>query len=156
VLAQIRDNYPNFDWSRFDLRTNAPNFQYDNSQSAPDGILDYVVICWRVTGDTPFGVTPKMNLGGGQVGAGSVIFPATATRPQYRIAGGHTESYKTNGITHEVFTHEFAHNIYRSPHHSRANGTHGRHFYATTGWSTMGDVERVMYSTSAWERWYLG
>ncbi|GAB3827368.1 metallopeptidase domain-containing protein [Hymenobacter jeollabukensis] len=165
VLAYIRDNYPDFDWSRFDLRTNYPKFQFDNSQTAPDGVLDYVVICWRGNDGTPYSTGPngtKISSGGGQVGATSIsdfVFPATANRREYKIRygrGGHTESYNTLGITHEVFTHEFAHNLYHSPHHSGANGAHGRHLYATYGWNMMGEVTRVMYSTSAWERWYLG
>jgi hypothetical protein len=50
VLALL-DSDPNSDFSfkDFDNRTNYPNYSYDNSNSPPDNVLDYVVILYRIS-----------------------------------------------------------------------------------------------------------
>ena len=47
AVAYINSNYPNFNWSKYDNRTNHPNYNSDNSVSASDGIIDYVVFIKR-------------------------------------------------------------------------------------------------------------
>ena len=44
ALAQIANNV---DWSMYDNRKNSPNYQYDNSESEPDSIVDYIYFCHR-------------------------------------------------------------------------------------------------------------
>lgn len=150
VLNKIAADYPDFDWSPYDQRTNHPDFAFDNSTSQPDGALDYVVVCFRTFKSC--GVTLGTN--SGVAGGTAVQFPATTTRPRaYRAADGHTQSGGSLG--RELFLHEFAHNLYNAPHLLGANNTFGSRLNYTHGWGMMANFY-TMYSANAWERWYNG
>ena len=142
---------PNFDWASYDQRTNRPDFRYDNSNSTPDGKLDYVVVCWRTFRSCGVGQGP----GAGYAGTpyiGNVV-PANANHPQFTFTDGHVQT--GGGIDRGVFLHEFAHNLYNAPHMAGANGAFGEHFDVTNGWGMMSGFA-TYYSCNAWERWYNG
>ena len=44
----IQARYANYNWQQYDMRTNYPNFGYDNSVNpTPDGKIDYVIMLFR-------------------------------------------------------------------------------------------------------------
>jgi hypothetical protein len=47
VLEQMQEEFPNFNWSSYDLHENKPNYKKDASLTGPDGIADYVIIIYR-------------------------------------------------------------------------------------------------------------
>jgi len=75
ALAALKNDpdTPNFDFSQVDKRTNHPDFQLDNSQTGPDGIVDFVIVVWRMsTTGKVFGSSQPINYAG-------VVLPAWAT-----------------------------------------------------------------------------
>lgn len=164
VLNAIATNpaYANFDWSPYDQHLNDPNFTSDNSTTGPDGVLDYVVICFRSSRcglpsqPGPNNTTIYLNGlpgGTGIAGVPSVTFPATATRRAYRIATGHSQADMT--FDRSACLHEFAHTLFYAPHVFGANGVTGPYLAATLGWSMMQSIS-TLFASNAWERWYLG
>lgn len=146
VFRQIASQYPDFDWSRYDLRNNHPNFGFDNSQTGPDSIIDFVIVVWRKEGcrgyaslndnhtfDTPQGIYKIQRQSG-----------FTIENSMWHIAG-------LKGL----FIHEMAHNLYNCPHYFTTNGVLGSYFYSTSGWG-MCAYDRVNTSANAWESWYTG
>ena len=49
TITALNSKYPNEDWTNFDKRTDNPLFQFDNSNSIPDGKIDYLTINFRMT-----------------------------------------------------------------------------------------------------------
>ena len=47
VFEQMKLDFPNFDWSPYDLHKNSPNYEFDASITGPDSIVDYVIIVYR-------------------------------------------------------------------------------------------------------------
>jgi len=142
AIKWITENYPDFDWSKYDNRTNNPNFNYDNSQSRPDSIIDYIVFMHRAQG----------NQGAGTPGS----FPVPNT--PFKINAGHTgvQSYASAPHNWLFFRHEFAHNLYRSPHYLGANSADGLRFFTQKGWGLMAAWHAPFFTTNAWEKWWLG
>jgi hypothetical protein len=153
VYERMKILNPNFDLRPFDLRKNQPNFQFDNSQTAPDGLVDYVIILYRY--DRNWAEQPAPNLrnwlgsGGGFAGLGSLILEEPYNGK--RFSEGFTMMFNSN-----VFIHEIAHSLHNIPHLFGANGVAGEYFYVpNTGWGSTVGV--AMYrGLNAWERWYLG
>lgn len=143
AVKWIAEHYPNFDWKKYDNRKNNPNFAYDNSESRPDSIIDYILFIHRdLSGSTGMGAT------------GNFAIPKTP----YRIASGYT-SLKSPGTAEEnwqFFKHEFAHNLYNCPHYLGANGTVGDKSYCQVGWGLMSAPFSPFLLANAWERWWLG
>lgn len=146
VFGHIASQYPDFDWSRYDLRHNHPNFGFDNSQTGPDGIIDFVIVVWRKEGcrgyaslndnytlDTPSG-TYKIQRQSG----------FTIENSMWHLAG-------LKGL----FIHEMAHSLYNCPHYFTTNGVLGPYFYSTSGWG-MCAYDHINTSANAWESWYIG
>lgn len=156
VLVELNRYYrahpqlPGF-WQRFDRRTNKPHwcrFDLDNRDTPPDGVFDGLVLVStdvRVTGGNS-GVTPldffnKTLLEPSGLRADAMAgFRCTATD------AGHLEG---------VFLHEWSHSIYKSPHHSGANGVFGPYWYATEMYSLI-NFGKFNSVVPAWERWLLG
>lgn len=63
VFNKIESDNPNFDWSKYDNRTNFPNWLSDNSTSSPDFKVDYAVVIWRDIG----GGSGQADMSGGTV-----------------------------------------------------------------------------------------
>ena len=145
ALAEAAAAYPNFNWGAYDNRTNGPNYTYDNRISQPDGQLDYVVFCFRTSGNCASGVAAEVGIATAYGGT----IPGTA----YSTTDGHCQSGL--GVNKSAFLHEVAHTLYDSPHEFGANGTTGNRFYQSFGWGMMQNIP-TSFSANAWERWYLG
>lgn len=141
AIRWIEKNYPDFDWSRYDKRTNHPDYRYDNSVSDPDSILDYVVFMHRAPGSTGMGASSNIDIKNG-----------------YKIRNGHTgiKSYRDRKHNLEYFKHEFAHNLYDCPHYLGANSADGNRFYTQKGWGLMAAWHSPFFTANAWEAWWLG
>lgn len=143
AIEWIAENYPDFDWGKYDQRTNSPNFRMDNSESAPDKKLDYVIFLHR-------------NLGfqTGMAATGRHSVPGT----DYEVVSGLTGIKCSDGARHqwEYFKHEFAHNLFGAPHYMGANKTDGNKLYVQNGWGLMSTLSPIFFTANAWERWWLG
>ena len=142
AIKWIAEHYPDFDWSKYDQRTNSPNFEKDNSNSEPDGILDYVVFMHREKGSK------------GAASPGSMKIPGTS----YRIRDGHTGIKSYDDAPHNwlYFKHEFSHTLFRCPHYLGANSANGQHLYTQKGWGLMSAWHAPFFTANAWESWWLG
>lgn len=150
VFAQIQNKYPSFNWSIYDNRKNYPYYSFDNTNTAPDNILDYVIIIWRNKGCS---------------GYSSLNNNFTFTTNY----GGSSESYQVKsscGFTVEkslwhipglkgLFLHEISHTLFNCPHYFNANGVLGNYFYSTAGWGILA-YDKINTCANAWESWYLG
>lgn len=139
----IAENYPDFDWGKYDNRQNNPNFRKDNVESGPDKKLDYVIFLHR-------------NLGfqTGMAATGRHQVPGT----DYEIISGLTGIKCNASEKHqwEYFKHEFAHNLFGAPHYMGANKTDGNKLYVQNGWGLMSTLSPIFFTANAWERWWLG
>ena len=161
MTALINDpDTQNFDFSQVDQRGASPNFQYDNSSSAPDHVIDYMVIVWRNPGTPYQTVVPQNGIaygGAGWAGVPQVTGIPSANGQVYRTQYdmGFTQAAGMNGLDQAVFVHEFAHNVSNAPHYLGANRTVGENFYISEGPGLMGNF-RMYFMANAWERWYNG
>lgn len=146
AVDYINKHYPDFNWAKYDNRTNRANWSKDNSSSKPDGKLDYVIMLHR---------KPGMN---GYAGISGYNLKLKGKDQDYYITDGYTSigtNPDANSIS-DLFIHEFGHNLYTAPHLGNANGVIGNYFRGTFGWSMSNTDKRVFYTCNAWERWYLG
>lgn len=141
VINWIAEHYPEFDWSKYDRRSNDPNYRYDNQNSKPDSILDYVVFMYRDFGSTGMGSSSNLSI----------------PNSVYSIRDGHTgiKSYADAKHNWEYFKHEFAHNLYACPHYLGANSADGNKFYTQKGWGMMAAWHSPFFTANAWEAWWL-
>lgn len=142
AINWITENDPDFDWSRYDNRTNRPAYRRNNVDSAPDSILDYVIFMHRAPGSTGMGSSSNVGIPGSR----------------YRIMDGHTgiKSYTNTKHNWLYFKHEFAHNLFSCPHYLGANTADGDRFYTQKGWGLMAAWHAAFFTTNAWEAWWLG
>lgn len=144
ALDWIGTNDPNFPWSDFDQRTNA-GYSTDNSNSGPDGYLDYVVFIYRELGGS--GIASSYSYGHTIAGTNS-------------MKGGYGHMFLRHGLgeTHfwNGFTHEFAHVNQSAPHYGGANNTHGYKYYVNTMWGLMQYGGTGFRTPNAWESWWRG
>ena len=142
AIEWIAEHYPNFDWAKYDRRKNTPNFRQDNSESSPDGVIDYVVFMHREKGSN------------GASSPGTMKIPGT----NFRIKDGHTgiKSYDDASHSWLYFKHEFAHNLYNCPHYLGANSANGQHLYTQKGWGMMSAWHAPFFTANAWESWWMG
>lgn len=142
AINWIAENDPDFDWSKYDNRKNNPAYRMDNSESGPDGLLDYVIINHRAPGSNGFGSTGNLAIPGSNL----------------RITSGHTAATCYADPKHNWLynTHEFAHNLYSCPHIMGANTADGDKFYVTKGWGMMAAWHAPFYTSNGWESWWLG
>ena len=142
AIDWIAENYPDFDWGKYDSRTNMPKYRYDNVDSPPDSVLDYVIFMHRAPGSTGMGASSNLKIPGSP----------------YKILNGHTgiRSYTDPEHNWEYFKHEFAHNLYSCPHYLGANGADGDKYYTQKGWGLMAAWHSPFFTANAWESWWLG
>jgi M6 family metalloprotease-like protein len=142
AIKWITENYPDFDWSRYDQRTNQSKYKIDNQFSRPDSILDYVVFMHRAPGSTGMGASSSIDI----------------PNSVYKIRNGHTgiKSYESRKHNLEYFKHEFAHNLYSCPHYLGANSADGNRYYTQKGWGLMAAWHSPFFVANAWEAWWLG
>ena len=175
VIRKARQLQPNFDWSPYDKHRNYPNYNFSADTTGPDGIIDYVIIIWRVFGPakdaqgndipgtaSPFGCRKGKLSAGGAVAYMPSVDSIPSSTPSVLPSGlfstgweGHQEAMGVHGISRNITIHEMAHTMYESPHLFGANGIHGSHFYSGNGPGMMADVQ-TYFSANAWERWYAG
>ena len=141
AINWIAENDPDFDWSRYDNRTNRPNYRESNADTPPDSILDYVVFMHRAPGSTGMGSSSNLGIPGSR----------------YRIIDGHTgiKSYTDRKHNWLYFKHEFAHNLFSCPHYLGANSADGDRFYTQKGWGLMSGWHSPFFMANAWEAWWL-
>ncbi len=158
VLTKMRDLYPNFDWSPYDRRTNHPNFQFDNSASAPDNRVDYVIIVYRYNRSWTSQPVSGMQYWGGSGGGLSQI-GQSINYNGYSVGGAGFTMPSGGRITTKegLFTHELAHELYSCPHQSGVNGVVGRHWnFPSTGYGMITHNVRLNLTANGWDRWMLG
>jgi M6 family metalloprotease-like protein len=155
AFANIQSQYPNKDWSAFDQRENSPNWAFDNSTyksngsaAGGDGILDFVFIQFRSN-------NPGFNLA--DLHSRPTLTTTYGGGKTYTTGSSATlASFMTKPPLMEYFTHEFAHNLYNSPHYMGANNTlSGNYFFGNKGWGMMSYLAS-MHTSNAWEKWLLG
>lgn len=141
---------PNFDWDKYDSRTNGPAFNEDNSNTSPDGVLDFVIFMYR---SNPF-------FGNSANGMGSPgYFSFNTPNGTYWVKNGITGSSvePTRLFWMDYFGHEIAHQIYATgSHHMGANGIHFDKPYFSNGWGIMSGMFSQFEVANAWEKWWLG
>ena len=137
----IAENYPDFDWGKYDQRKNKPGYKFDNSETGPDGVLDYVIFMHRAPGSTGMGSSGGLSIPGSDL----------------KIRNGHTgiRSYTNKEHNWEYFKHEFAHNLYGCPHYLGANGADGDKYYPQKGWGMMAAWHSPFFTANAWESWWM-
>jgi len=155
AVQKMREMNPDFDFSRFDQRKNAPNFTFDNSDTSRhknDKIIDFVVFVHRYSkrwSEQPTnGMKAWVGSGGGFAGTG---VRHTNTINGYRFREGFTMTYGSG-----VFVHEVAHVLFNAPHIMGVNNVVGNFFYLmSAGWGIMAPIS-IFGGFNAWERWYCG
>lgn len=149
VFNWININYPNFNWGKYDNRTNKPNYSTDNSTSLSEGKIDYLVIVY-LRGS-------NLHAAASTYGSHTVTTNYSGTLESFTITDGYTITQFKNSESgfRNLFYHEFAHHLYSSPHYFGANGVVGHRFFNTMGWGMMTSGASTFNSANAWERWLL-
>lgn len=172
AIVKIKQDYPNIDWSDFDIRPDRPNNNNDASatfaNTNPNGELDYVIFLHR--NDWSWSPHPTGNSGGYYPsGASGIAFALHNNTPEL-IGSSQIESYyvtKFGGHTMlrdvgysplrlQTNLHELAHNIQIGfTHYGTANNSYGSFFYSSYFENTQkyGQISSV---ANPWERWYAG
>ena len=165
VIEKMKEDDPNFDWSKYDKRTNNPNFQFDNCNSVPDMMPDFVIIVYRYQKEvqnvsSPWYINPPISNmanwsgSGGGYAALNGLSGLNYNDYSFDYYGGYTHCLGT-ASTYDLFIHEVSHNIFSFQHYAGNNGTMGKYFYYEIGpWGFMNLTP--INCANAWERWYLG
>ncbi|MBQ6046075.1 MAG: hypothetical protein IJL38_00435 [Bacteroidales bacterium] len=151
ALIQIADSV---NWSLYDNRTNSPNYNYDNSNSQPDHIVDYIVFCHRFSWD--WTTKPSDSLSYGRANGVSVT-----NITNYTMGNGYTVNncgftFMTGGGKPMcTVPHEIGHELYDAPHYSGNNNVAGNYFYEpAAGWGIM-KLNQNYTCAAGWERYIL-
>lgn len=149
ALEQIANDV---DWSRYDNRTNSPSFLYDNSDSEPDGIADFIVFCNRFSRNWQY--IPSDEMARTTSNGVSITYLNEDMGNGYKVSSGFT-FYTGAFLPIEIFPHEVGHRLYDGPHYGGANNVCGNYFYVpSAGWGIM--RLRQNYTCAAgWERYIL-
>ncbi len=154
VIDTIAATDRGFDWSRYDLRKNNPNYQVDNSQSLPDDTIDLIAFYHRFSKTWKELPSPKLSDFGTADGfagikVGTYAIPGTP----YIASDGIT--IRSGGLEPmTVFVHEVGHLLYNGPHTTGQNDEAGKYFYLpAAGWGMM--TPNTYRSALAWERFCL-
>ncbi|MDR2057188.1 MAG: hypothetical protein LBP83_02700 [Dysgonamonadaceae bacterium] len=157
TIRQMEQEDPYFDWSRYDLRKNNPNYYEDAGGYASDGKPDFIIFLYRYSSSMPnqpvAGMAEWMGSKGGY--DSSSLNDTTLHYNGYTFTGsGYTQG--TCAINfYRLFIHEAAHGIYDCPHYAGANGVVGNYFYSNSGWGMM-SLEFIPFPCAlGWEKWYL-
>jgi len=163
VAAKLDEVNPDFNWSDFDLRENFPNWEFDNSNSAPDDDIDFAVILWRFESGANWGIDPhpfpSMNTWPGSGGGVASLFAGSSVTVTGVSSGSKTlrSGFTFVGPSTRVFNHEFGHVIFNASHVCGGNNVAGRYFRPTaTGWGTATGLATMFDCMNGFERWYLG
>jgi M6 family metalloprotease-like protein len=159
VIEKMKSDNPNFDWSKYDKRTNNPNFTQDNSNSTPDKMPDFIVIVYRYTSSGGSWTTnpPGVSSSGGYAAIDG-LSGLNYNGYTFDANAGYTHSLGTASM-YGLFIHEISHSIFDCPHYANANNTLGKYFYNVIGaWGFMNVSSQPspFGCANGWERWYLG
>ncbi|MCA1760824.1 MAG: hypothetical protein LC658_13735, partial [Bacteroidales bacterium] len=157
VFDKMKTDDPNFDWSVYDDRENYPNFRFDNSNTQPDNIPDFVVVLFRYNpGWEIQPVSGMQNWPGSRGGFAALTGLGGFTYNGYSFhsSGGYTHCSGTSSM-YGLFIHELAHSIFDCPHYANANSIVGEYFYGQIGWGMMNLGMGSFGCALGWERWYL-
>ena len=153
----IQTRYANYNWQQYDMRTNRPNFGYDNSiDPTPDGKIDYVIMLFRFAK----GIQQRYKWMNKFSQDGYTPMPTRTIVQSNDSTISFADGYVVqtgirNVIDHcGIFIHEDGHSLYNAPHVFSGNSVVGEYFYTGTGWGAA-TGNRVFYSQSAWDRWWL-
>ncbi len=153
VLEQIPNT---FDWTPYDNRTNKPDYKFDNSNTMPDNIVDYIVFVHRFStgwGTKPSGWLEKVHFNG----------DASTKMPMHTISSSSSMKAGFDGFTlmtgahepFEIFIHEVGHKIYDGPHYAGGNNVAGDYFYEPiAGWGMM-HTSNTYACAAGWERYII-
>ena len=155
VMEKIQKEYPDFDWSRYDQRTNFPNYKFDNSVSKPDKKPDYVIIAYRYLRSWQRQPKEGMNLWTPTYSSLDGLWGMNFNGYTFDGAGFTMGTFDGKGNFTELFLHELAHELYSCPHYSSANGAMGKYFNTPVCGSDMMSMLKGQVA-SAFERWLLG
>lgn len=175
IIAKIRAQYQNYwdtIWHPFDNKTNSPGYVTDNSVSAPDNKIDFLVIIWRYSKPQGNNETwyPEPLPGLAQDfyserAVSSTLISYNWPNPDQNFYYGYNFSTgfslfngKLNADDLTSFApHEIAHSLYSCPHLMGANSTVGNRFTKpSAGWGMMSSSTHSMVCANSWERWLLG
>ncbi len=148
--------YPDFDWSKYDTRTNFPNYSFDNSKSAPDKNPDYVIIAYRYNGAWNYQPNPSMKYWAANYSKLDGLYGLQYNGYSFDGAGFTMAGFDGRiDFFWDLFVHELAHEMFSCPHYSGANFAIGNYFQLPAlGWDMMD--HKAGLSCNAWERWILG
>jgi hypothetical protein len=162
VITKMKQEFPDFDWSQYDLHKNWPSYQLDASLTGPDMKPDYVFIVYRYRHDWPVQPVAGMNTWGGSHGALSSLGGLASINYNGYTFNGAGCTFCSGGHALESYVilmqHEIAHTLYSSPHYMAANWLAGNHWqFPASGWGMMQNPDRsANISMNGWERWLLG
>lgn len=124
-IINLQDNLLfDYDYTRFDNRTNSPKYKFDNSlfsdtlsnPAVPDGKFDYIVFAIRHLNHGSNGLSNP--------GVSGTLFNGMSG---FIISNGHLHTACEDSYTsfNQVFIHEMMHTIYGAPHTWGVNGVVG-------------------------------
>lgn len=164
AVEKMKEINLGFDLSLFDQRENSPRYNFDNSQTQPDGVVDNVIFYYRFQGgggsfsDLDNHIPGIHNWSGSRGGywgssgvgnesIGSTQFPNRS----FNICSG-------GGDTRGLFLHELGHAWFDASHTAGANGVSGHRFcIPACGISSTGNsIPMTQPMLNPWERWYVG
>lgn len=148
VFDAIETADPDFPWEDFDRRSANSDWLSDNSGTSPDNVIDYAVIIWR----------DNSQADGGEANNNGTVMTNDTPPITYTIADGHKHYYTSGNLMSNLplFTHEFGHEIWHSPHYCAANNVTSENYYTYYGWGMMGYSNGPFKAANAWEMWWLG
>jgi hypothetical protein len=151
AINVMKTQDPTFDWSPYDNRENSPNYEFDNSSTSSDDIVDFIIFVYRYNDDwSSFPITIPAD----GVASNKLLTTFNYNSYTFEPACGYT--HFVGGETfYNLFIHEVAHNVFDCPHYAMANSIVGDYFYGQHGWGMM-KLNYVFNSAIGWERWLLG
>ncbi len=161
VMDEMYRRFPNFDWTKFDKRTNYSNYKYENTLTKPDGKPDCIVFIYRSHNGMKHQVFPSHRSGWGGGIATSYLSGYNSPWPGVSFDNaGYTSSNESAKDIEELrsfFLHEMSHKIFSAPHYNGANGEIGDYFfYPSNAYGMMNTSSILNTAANGWERWACG
>lgn len=157
ILSEYDD--PKAYLAKFDNRKNSPNYNFDNSKTSGDGIIDYLVLIYRY--HHKWKKQPKKGMvqwAGSQGGyVTSSIFPRKSRLFDYKFSTGFVAVGSSLNDLKNTFLHEMGHGLFDCPHYFGGNTVAGKHFYSSViGIGLTAPAPIYAKTLTAWSRSHLG
>lgn len=161
VFEKIRNDYP-MDWSRFDIRPDIPEGNYDASEVETcllsdtcnsNNVLDYIIMVYRNKKDWNDPIITSAGNGSSGTIIGTLNDGYT-TRPRATYHSLHDQTFRTKFT--EVIIHEIGHGYFLAPHYGMANDTHNQYLYSNFMWNMMKGHGQVNTLSNSFENWFSG